>query len=80
MLCYVFCIVLYYCIVLCTVGILGAALNGFIWPSFAFLFGEILDVFALPPDQILGEIHMWAGLFVVLGVVSGSGILLKVGI
>ena len=59
-------------------GVLGAGVNGCIWPAFALLFGEILDVFALPPDEILDEIHMWAGLFIVLGVVSGTGVFLKV--
>ena len=60
------------------IGMLGAAVNGCIWPAFALLFGEILDVFALPPDEILGEIHLWAGLFIVLGVVSGTGLFFKV--
>ena len=60
-------------------GIVGAAINGFIWPSFALLFGEILTVFALPPDEILDEIHMWAALFIVVGVVSGVGQFLRVG-
>ena len=60
------------------IGMLGAAVNGCIWPAFALLFGEILDVFALPPSEILGEIHLWAGLFIVLGVVSGTGLFFKV--
>jgi ABC-type multidrug transport system fused ATPase/permease subunit len=59
------------------IGVIGAAVNGCIWPAFGFLFGEILEVFALPPDQILDEIHVWAGLFIVLGVVSGVGVFLK---
>ena len=57
---------------------IGAAVNGCIWPAFAFLFGEILEVFALPPEDILGEIHLWAGLFIVLGLVSGTGLFFKV--
>ena len=60
------------------VGMVGAAVNGCIWPGFALLFGEILKVFALPPDQILDEIHLWAGLFIVLGVVSGTAVFFKV--
>ncbi|CAI8032913.1 ATP-dependent translocase ABCB1 [Geodia barretti] len=59
------------------IGVVGAAVNGCIWPAFAFLFGEILEVFALPPDEVLDEIHVWAGLFIVLGVVSGTGVFLK---
>ena len=57
---------------------LGAAVNGMIWPSFALLFGEVLKVFALPRDEVLDEIGLWAGLFVVLGLVSGVGVFLKV--
>ena len=67
------CVRVYTCI-----GILGAAVSGCMWPSFALLFGEILRVFALPPDEILDEIHLWAGLFIVLGVVSGTAVFLKV--
>ena len=66
------------CVVPPLAGVVGAAVNGCIWPAFAFLFGEILEVFALPPDEVLDEIHVWAGLFIVLGVVSGTGVFLKV--
>jgi hypothetical protein len=60
------------------VGVLGAAVSGSIWPLFALLFGEILEVFARSADEVLGGIHMWAGLFIVLGIVSGAGVFLKV--
>lgn len=60
------------------IGLLGAAVNGSIWPLFALLFGEILEVFARPADEILDGIHVWAGLFIVLGIVSGAGVFLKV--
>ena len=53
-------------------------MNGCIWPAFALLFGEILEVFARPPEEILDEVHLWAGLFIVLGVVSGTAIFCKV--
>ena len=59
-------------------GILGAAVNGSIWPLFALLFGEILEVFSRPADEVLGAVHLWAGLFIVLGIVSGAGVFLKV--
>ena len=57
---------------------LGAAANGSIFPLFAIFFGEVLEVFGLPADQVLGEIHLWAGLYMVLGVVSGVSIFSKV--
>ena len=60
------------------IGLLGAAVNGSIWPLFALLFGEILEVFARPADEILDGIHLWAGLFIILGIVSGVGVFLKV--
>ena len=59
-------------------GVLGAGVSGSIFPIFALLFGEILAVFSLRSDEILSGIHMWAGLFIVLGAVSGAGIFLKV--
>ena len=60
------------------VGMLGSAINGTIWPIFALLFGEILEVFSKPASEILGAVHLWAGLFIVLGIVSGAGVFLKV--
>lgn len=63
---------------LIVLGVLGAAVNGCIYPVFAILFGEILNVFAMERDQIRSAVGMWAGLFLVLGVVSGIGFFLKV--
>lgn len=59
-------------------GVIGAALNGSIFPLFALVFGEILRVFSLQGDELLAGIGMWAGMFVVLGIVSGVGVFLKV--
>lgn len=63
---------------LIVLGVLGAAFQGSIFPLFAVFFGEILAVFALPADQVLGEIHVWAGMFVALGVVSFLSVFAKV--
>ena len=57
---------------------MGAAINGSMWPLFALLFGEILEVFALRYDEVLAAVHPWAGLLMVLGVVSGVGVFFKV--
>ena len=59
-------------------GVVGAILNGAIYPVFAILFGEILSVFAMPASEIVSSIGLWAGLFLVLGFVSGLGVFLKV--
>ena len=63
---------------LIVLGVVGAALNGSIFPLFAFLFGEILRVFSLPRDEVLSEIGLWVGLFLFLGVVSAVSVFLKV--
>ncbi len=59
-------------------GTIGAAIGGSILPLFAIFFGEILDAFAQPPDQVLGAVHLWAGLFFALAVISGVGALVRV--
>ena len=63
---------------LIVLGILGAAVVGSMYPVFAVIFGEILTVFARPADEILDAIHLWGGLFLVLGVVSGTAAFIKV--
>ena len=60
------------------IGVLAAAVNGAMFPSFSLFFGEILKVFQLPANQVLGEIHLWAALFIVLGLVSGVANIAKV--
>ena len=60
------------------VGVVGAAMNGSIFPVFAVIFGEILTVFSLERDEVLSAIAPWVGLFAALGVVSGVGVFLKV--
>ena len=64
---------------LIVLGVLGAVVNGSIFPLFAIFFGEILEVFGLPAEEVFGEIHLWAGLFILLGVVSGISQFSKVG-
>ena len=61
-----------------TLGILGAVVQGVIFPTFAYFFGQVLRVFTLPFNQVLGAIHLWAGLFLVLGLVSGIANFVKV--
>lgn len=64
---------------LIVLGVLGSAINGSIFPLFAIIFGEILAVFSRPTGaEILDGIGVWAGLYVVLGFVSGVAIFFKV--
>ena len=59
-------------------GLLGSLILGSIFPLFSVIFGEILEVFARPSSEILDALHLWAALFIVLGVVSGFAAFLKV--
>ena len=52
-------------------GSLSAAIVGAVFPSSAILFGQVLFAFTFPFDQVLGLIHLPAGIFIVLGVVIG---------
>lgn len=60
------------------IGVIGAGVNGSIFPLFSIIFGQILGVFALPPDEIQSGINIWAGLMIILGLVSGIAIFFKV--
>lgn len=59
-------------------GLIGSLFLGAMNPSFALFFGELIEVFSLPADEVLDALHLWAGLFLVLGFVSGAGTFLKV--
>ena len=59
-------------------GVLGSAIGGSVLPLFAIFFGEILRVFSLPPDMVLGAVHVWSGMFLALAVASGLGALVRV--
>ena len=59
-------------------GLVGALILGSVFPAFAVFFGEVLEVFTRPADEILDGLHPWAALFLVLGTVSGIAVFLKV--
>ena len=59
-------------------GLLGSFVLGSVFPLFSVIFGELLTVFSSPASEILDELHLYAGLFLVLGVVSGIALFLKV--
>lgn len=61
-------------------GVAGALVQGIVFPTFAYFFGQVLRVFTLPFNQVLGAIHMWAGMFLVLGFISGIATFAKVSI
>lgn len=63
---------------LIVIGVIAAAINGCLFPAFSLFFGEILEVFTLPPDQVLRNTHLWAALFVALGITSGLSNFIKV--
>ena len=59
-------------------GVAGALVQGIIFPTFAYFFGQVLRVFTLPFNQVLGAIHLWAGMFLVLGFISSIATFAKV--
>ena len=59
-------------------GLVGSLILGSVFPAFAVFFGEVLEVFTRPADEILDGLHPWAALFLVLGTVSGIAVFLKV--
>ena len=65
-------------LVIFMLGIFGALVQGVIFPTFAYFFGQVLRVFTLPFNQVLGAIHVWAGMFLVLGFISGLATFTKV--
>lgn len=64
------------CVIL--LGVLGAAIQGAIFPAFAIFFGQVLRVFTNPFDQVIGLTHPWAGAFLALATVSGLANFVKV--
>ncbi len=63
---------------LIVLGLLAVVVQGTIYPAFAVFFGQVLRVFTLPFNQVLGSIHVWAGMFLILGVLSGGATFVKV--
>ena len=59
-------------------GLIGSFFLGAMNPLFAVFFGEVIDVFARPADEVLDGVHLWAGLFLVLGVGAAVATFLKV--
>ena len=61
-------------------GVIGAIMLGAAFPTFALIFGEILEAFVQPPSLVLPGIHLWAGLFFLLGFLAGLGGFVKVSV
>ena len=59
-------------------GLVAAAVGGCIFPSFAIFFGEVLEVFARPKDEVLDAIHPWAVVFLAIGIGAALSIFFKV--
>ena len=53
-------------------------MNGSVFPVYSILFGEVLRVFQMPPDEVLGGITPWASLFLALATGSAIAIFFKV--
>ena len=66
-------------VLLILLGVLGAAVQGAVFPAFAIFFGQVIRVFTFPFDQVIGLTHLWAGLFLILAAVSGVANFTEVG-
>ena len=60
------------------VGCLAALVAGTVWPAMAIVFGEVLDVFSLPNNEVLANTHRWGGTFLAVGVAAAIAVLIKV--
>ena len=52
------------------VGVIGATLNGALFPCFNLFFSEILSAFAKPKGEVQEEANFWAYMFLVLATVA----------
>lgn len=60
------------------IGGLAAVVAGTVWPAMAIVFGEVLDVFSRPSNEVLDGTHPWGATFVALGTVAAIAVLIKV--
>ena len=60
------------------IGILAALVAGTVWPAMAIVFGEVLNVFSRPSNEVLAGTHPWGGTFIALGIVAAIAVLIKV--
>ncbi len=60
------------------IGMAGAAMAGAAFPLFAIIFAGAFDAFSMPYNCVLSNIHKWAALFPVLGLMAAIGVFLKV--
>ena len=61
-----------------TIGLIAAFCVSTVFPVYSILFGEILEALSLPSQQILKNIHLWAGIYLLTSVISGIGKFVKV--
>ena len=59
-------------------GVLASMCNGAVMVLFSVIFGEVLSIFSRPYNEVLSGIHLYAGLFILLGVGLGITHFLKV--
>lgn len=62
------------------IGMCASMAAGSIWPLFGIIFGQLLEVVAGPASEILSELHLYASLFIVIGIISFVSLFLKVSI
>ena len=60
------------------VGTVAALVAGMVWPAMAIVFGEVLNVFSLPSNEVLDNTHRWGATYIALGIVASVSVLIKV--
>ena len=61
-------------------GSVASLIAGTVWPAMAIVFGEVLEVFSRPANEVLAGTHPWGATFVALGVATAIAILIKVSL
>ena len=59
-------------------GLLGSIVYGAVYPTLSVLYGEVLKVYASPSGEIINRLHLFASLFIVMGVVVGCASFVQV--
>ncbi|CAJ0931151.1 unnamed protein product, partial [Mesorhabditis belari] len=60
------------------IGMIGVIIGGFVFPAYSIFFTQMLDIFTLPPADLLHKGHIWALLFLVLAIAQAFSVLTHV--
>lgn len=64
----------------CAFGLVGCIISGLTVPFFALVYSQIFEVFSEPIEQMEKDALMWAGMFLVVGILNSAGFMISVNI